>query len=290
MTIPYTHKVGQIESPSLLRFEINEDPNKHIVLQNIIPLKESSFFNLMARGVSLSRKRKTFMFIHGYNVSFADAAKRTAQMKHDLKFDGEAVLYSWPSQAATSAYTIDENNIRWSTSNIKNFLEDYITKSKAEEIYLIAHSMGNRGLTDALVDLIKEKSHLASKIKEIILAAPDIDAAIFKRDIAPQMVSSIKKPITLYVSADDVALEASKALHGRARAGDAEYGVMLVDGVETIDATGVDTSFLSHSYFAETKSILDDLITVIGSGLRAQLRSKLIKVTTADGVYWKIKN
>ncbi|SCX99412.1 Esterase/lipase superfamily enzyme [Nonlabens sp. Hel1_33_55] len=290
VTIPAIHQIGQIESPSLFRFELSEDPEKHIVLQNIIPLSEGSFFNLMANGVSLSRKRKTFMFIHGYNVSFADAAKRTAQMKYDLKFDGEAVLYSWPSQAATSAYTIDENNIRWSTENIKNFLDDYITRSKAEEIYLIAHSMGNRGLTDALIDLIKEKPYLASKIKEIILAAPDIDAAIFKRDIAPQMVASIKKPITLYVSADDVALEASKTLHGRARAGDAEYGVMLVPGVETIDASGVDASFLSHSYFAETKSILDDLITVIGSGLRAKGRPKLLKISTSEGVYWKFKN
>ncbi len=288
ITIPVLHEVGQIESPAMWKFEFSEDPDKHIVLQKINSLTESAFFNKLSQRVALSRKRKTFMFIHGYNVSFADAAKRTAQIKYDLDFEGEAVLYSWPSQAATSAYTIDENNIRWATANIKNFLEDYITMSGAEEIYLVAHSMGNRGLTDALIDLANEKPELMSKITEIILAAPDIDAAVFRRDIAPQMVSKIKRPITLYVSADDVALEASKALHGRPRAGDAEYGIMLVDGVETIDATGVDSSFLSHSYFAETKSILDDLIDVLRSNIRATLRTALKKVTTAEGTYWKI--
>lgn len=288
ITIPVIHKVGQIESPTMWSFEFSEDPEKHIVLEKISSLNETLFFKKISERIALSPKRKTFMFIHGYNVSFADAAKRTAQIKYDLDFDGEAVLYSWPSQGATSAYTIDENNIRWATANIKNFLEDYITRSNAEEIYLIAHSMGNRGLTDALIDLANEKPQLMSKITEIILAAPDIDAAIFKRDIAPQMVSKIKKPITLYISADDVALEASKTLHGRPRAGDAEYGIMLVAGVETIDATGVDSSFLSHSYFAETKSILDDLINVLKSNLRANKRAALKKVTTPEGSYWKI--
>jgi esterase/lipase superfamily enzyme len=289
VSIPATHEVGQIESPSMWRFEMSEDPNKHVVLHYNRRLPKGVFFNLLSNKIAKSDRKKTFMFIHGYNVSFCDAAKRTAQIKYDLKFDGEAVLYSWPSQASTSSYTIDENNIEWAVENIKNFLVDYLTKTPAEEVYLIAHSMGNRGLTKALLDLGKTRPELTEKIHEIILAAPDIDAALFKRTIAPQMVELIKKPITLYVSADDKALEASKAIHGRPRAGDAEYGIVTVDGMETVDATGIDASFLSHSYFAETNSIIQDMINLITAGKRAAKRAELKKVTTADGTYWKIE-
>ena len=33
VSIPHDHKIGEIESPSIWRFEFTEDPNKHIVLQ-----------------------------------------------------------------------------------------------------------------------------------------------------------------------------------------------------------------------------------------------------------------
>jgi esterase/lipase superfamily enzyme len=88
------HKAGQIESPSMWSSEFSEDPEKHIVLEKIRSLNKNVFFDKLSNRIGQTAKRKTFMFIHGYNVSFADAAKRTAQIKYDLDFDGEAVLYS----------------------------------------------------------------------------------------------------------------------------------------------------------------------------------------------------
>ena len=38
------------------------------------------------------------MFVHGFNVSFADAARRTAQIAYDLAFGGPGAL-SWPYSA-----------------------------------------------------------------------------------------------------------------------------------------------------------------------------------------------
>lgn len=288
VSIPNTHKIGEIESPTWWKFEFSEDPNKHMMLQNITLKKKEDYFRLLSEKIDMSSEKSSFLFVHGYNVSFASAAKRTAQITYDLHFDGEAVFYSWPSQASTTAYTVDESNIEWSQYNMKTFLEDYLTKTTAENVYLVAHSMGNRGLTRALVDLMQEKPELNKKIKEVILAAPDIDADLFKRDIAPKMVKSIKKPITLYVSADDVALKASHQVHGNPRAGDAGAGIVVVDGVETIDASGIDTSFLSHSYFAETHSIIEDILDMIKSGRRAASRQTLELIKIASNVYWKV--
>ena len=289
VSIPHDHRIGEIESPAIWKFEFSEDPKKHMMLQEISLLEKDAFFDQLSKAIQKSEKKSTFLFVHGYNTSFSEAAKRTAQISYDLKFDGKAVFYSWPSQASTFRYGKDEENIAWSQSNIQRFLEDYLFKSKAEDIYLVAHSMGNRGLTRAIVEVMKDNPELKSKIKEIIHAAPDIDADIFKNDIAPQMVSETKKPITLYVSADDLALKASKLLHGNPRAGDAGENMVIVEGIETIDATGIDTSFLSHSYFADNNSIISDIFDIIKSGQRALERKRLSLIKLNDNnIYWKV--
>lgn len=288
VSIPYTHKLGEIERPSYWRLEFSEDPTKHVMLQSVKIQDKETYFKQMAERIAKNGK-STFLFVHGYNVTFADAARRAAQITFDLRFGGEPVFYSWPSQGATTKYTVDEANIEWAKHNMKNFLRDYLTKSKADDIYLVAHSMGNRGLTKALIDLMNEHPELKDKITEVILAAPDIDADVFRRDIAPKMVQKIAKPITLYVSSDDLALIASRKVHGNPRAGDAGKGVVIVEGVETIDASGVDTSFLSHSYFATTKTIIEDILDLIKSGKRAPDRETLERVSRENVTYWKVK-
>lgn len=290
VSIPHDHRIGELESPSIWKFEFTEDPSKHIMLHSIKLLNKDKFFSKLSEEIKLTSKRRTFLFIHGYNTSFAEAAKRTAQISYDLKFDGKPVFYSWPSQASTFRYGKDEKNIAWSRRNIITFLNDYLTKCEAEEIYLIAHSMGNRGLTTALIEVLKDKPELKSKIKEIILAAPDIDAKVFKNEIAPQMVSLSEKPITLYVSEDDLALKASAMLHGNPRAGDAGEEIVIINGVETIDASGVDTSFLKHSYFADTNSIISDIFDIIESGKRALNRTRLSHIELENQMYWKVKH
>ncbi|MFD0797185.1 alpha/beta hydrolase [Maribacter chungangensis] len=289
VSIPHDHRIGELETPSIWRFEFTEDPSKHIMLHNIKLLNKEKFFSKLSKDIQSSKKKRTFLFIHGFNTSFSEAAKRTAQISYDLKFDGKPVFYSWPSQASTFRYGKDEENIAWSRRNIKTFLNDYLSDSGAEEIYLVAHSMGNRGLTRAMIDVLNDKPELKSKIKEIILAAPDIDAKVFKNEIAPQMVSLSANPITLYVSEDDLALKASEMLHGNPRAGDAGEGIVILNGVETIDASGVDTSFLRHSYFADTNSIISDIFDIIESGKRALKRTRLSNVELENQIYWKVK-
>lgn len=292
ISIPKIHKVGEIESPSYWKLEFSEDPKKHIVVHSINMLNKYNFFTKLSDRIDQSPKKRTFLFIHGFNVSFIDAAKRTAQMTYDLKFDGAPVFYSWPSQASVSAYTMDEATIEWSEKKIEAFLKDYLSKTNAEEIYLIAHSMGNRALTKAIISVISDNPDLNTKIKEIILAAPDIDAGVFKRDIAPEMVKTINKPITLYVSSKDLALKASEQVHGATRAGDSKNSILVVDGIETIDASSVDTSMfgMGHSYISDSPSIIDDLLNLIKTSNRANVRDQLIKMEKDERVFWEISN
>ncbi|MFT5453425.1 MAG: esterase/lipase superfamily enzyme [Enterobacterales bacterium] len=290
VSIPKGHKTGELEAPSLLRFEFSEDPALHVVLLDVQQKDADSYFEELSEVINASDGKQAFIFIHGYNVSFEAAARRTAQMAYDLQFNGAPIFYSWPSAGTLAGYPQDEGNIEWTVPNLRNFLKDVIEKTQAESIHLVAHSMGNRALTRVLTEASEYlNSNQLSVIKNIILTAPDVDAEIFKRDIVPK-INAYNSDITLYVSSKDKALEASKKIKGYNRAGDAEDGIVLIEGVETIDASDVSTGFLAHSYFSEEESVLDDIRQLMTEGLTARSRSGLEKVVDkSSGMpYWRI--
>jgi esterase/lipase superfamily enzyme len=148
--------------------------------------------------------------------------------------------------------------------------------------------MGSRAVTRAVASLLAEKPALRQQLKEVILMAPDIDAEVFKRDIAPALVAS-GPPITLYASSKDLALAASKQVRGYPRAGDSGAGLVVMKGIETVDATEADTSLIGHSYYAETRSVLSDIFYLMGEGRRPDQRFGLRAVDTEAGRYWVIR-
>lgn len=287
VSIPRQHTLGNIERPSVWKLEFSEDPRKHMVIVRRAAFDRDAFIAGVRETIRRGGSEASFVFVHGYNVSFDDAARRTAQITYDLNFPGAPVFYSWPSQATLEGYTIDESNVEWSQLNLKNFLLDYAQNSGAKDIYLIAHSMGNRALTRAVAALFTEHPEMRGRFREIILTAPDVDADVFKRELAPKLIAGCDK-ITLYVSDGDKALLASKKVHGYVRLGDAAEGIVVIPGVETVDASGLDTSFLEHSYFAETGSVLNDIRRLVREGLRAAQRG-LIPKEVEVGPYWSFE-
>ncbi|MCX5696571.1 MAG: alpha/beta hydrolase [Candidatus Omnitrophica bacterium] len=288
VNIPRDHRIGELETPSIWRLEFRQDPQKHVVLLNISIQDKDKYFSELRARIIRSSKKSAFIFIHGYNVTFENAARRTAQMSYDLGFDGAPVFYSWPSQGTVKGYPVDETNIEWTQTNLKRFLDDFVARTGAEQIYLIAHSMGNRALTRAFRDLIIDKPALRQRFRELILTAPDIDAEVFKKEIAPYIIGHQTR-VTLYASSEDKALQISKTFHGYPRAGDSGLGLVVVSGIETIDATDVDTSFWGHSYFAENRSVISDIFSLINDGKRANERFGLSPVDTPEGRYWMFK-
>lgn len=288
VSIPRDHRLGALETPSIWRLEWCNDPDRFVVLLSVDETDKTKFFEDVADRVRKSSRKSAFIFVHGYNVTFVDAARRTAQMTYDLGFDGAPVLYSWPSQASYASYKVDETNAEWSRLDLKNFLKDFAEQSDADNIYLVAHSMGTRVLTGALKELVLEDPRMREKFDEIILAAPDIDADTFKRDIAPKILAG-EGGTTLYASSGDYALMASKTFAGYQRAGDTEGGVTIAPGVDTIDASAIRTDFVGHSYYADSDSVLGDLRDLILHGKRPGKRSRLSPVKSDAGRYWTFK-
>ena len=288
VSIPRDHRMGDLEAPSIWKLDFRKDPAKHVVLLRLDAQPKELFFGELAARVRASASRNAFLFMHGYNVTFEDAARRTAQISYDLGFDGAPVLYSWPSQGSLVGYTVDEANIEWSQTNLKEFLVDFFARSEAQQLYLIAHSMGNRAMARAVAAFLAEHPGLKERLAEVILTAPDIDADVFRREIAPALAAS-GRPVTLYASSSDTALAASKKVHGSPRAGEAGAKLVVVKGIETIDATGMDTSLLGHSYFAETRSVLSDIFSLVRHGQRPDARFGLRAIDTPAGRHWAFK-
>lgn len=215
VTVPKDHRVGEVESPSFIRLEFSENPAKHVILANVEKQSATDFYRDVWTKVAASKGKSAFIFVHGYNVKFEDAARRTAQMSYDLKFDGAPVFFSWPSQGTYLGYTVDESNIEYARSDLKKFIIEFDRASSAEQIYLVAHSMGNRALTTAVADVYREAPDVNARIKEVILAAPDIDADVFKRDIAPALIGD-GQLVTLYASSEGLGAQGLEEVPGPA--------------------------------------------------------------------------
>lgn len=280
ISIPKLHKLGKLETPSILRLEFRPNPEKHIMLQKIENLEEDVFFKRVARFVAASAAKEAFIFIHGYKVSFEDAARRTGQIAFDLNFVGAPVLYSWPSYGKLADYTRDENNIIWSTPHFQRFLELMSQRSGAERIHIIAHSMGNRAVCDALKALSNDPS-TKLKFNHLLLAAADIDADTF-RELATSL-QRISGHITLYESSNDKALHASKEIHGNPRAGEP---LLLIPGIDTIDASAIDTDFLGHSYFSDNWPLLSDIHSILRKDEPPSMRFGLREMDCSEGKYY----
>jgi esterase/lipase superfamily enzyme len=284
VTIPDIHEEGDLEGPSLLRLEIKVDPEKHIVLRSVQPLAHEAFF-VNLEGELAEKGRNVLVFIHGYNVSFEDAARRTAQMAADLKFPGAAAFYSWPSQAHWYKYRLDEKNVELSIEPLKAFLLEVAVRSNATTINLVAHSMGNRALTGALKEIDASARGNDILFNQVVLAAPDIDADIFKQQIAPAIVTKAHR-ITLYASSKDLALYASRQFNsGDSRAGDVGDDLVVVPGIETIDASAGDCSLLGHCYYGDSVSVLRDIERLL-KDQPAQARPFLHPIPHNGMTYW----
>ena len=131
----------------------------------------------------------------------------------------------------------------------------------------------------------RELGEESALFNQIILAAPDIDAEIFCRDLAPALTSSSNR-VTLYASSNDQALVASKQVHGYARAGDSGAGLVVLPGIETIDVSRLDTSLLGHSYYGSSNPILLDIRQLIEFALPAAQRHWLLPKTHGELTYW----
>ncbi len=290
VTIPFEHEIGELERPLSPWFvEWFEDPEKHITLKEIKPLEEEAFLANMKASIGKDPEKSVLLFVHGFNVTFEEAAWRTGQLAYDLDFKGAVGFFSWPSNGSVLNYASDVEDINYAQADIKTFLKTVAEDTNAEKIHIIAHSMGSRGVVGALASLAGEMDAADyAKFDQIILTAPDIDAVVFVRDIAPKLLRKDKQA-TLYASSVDWPIEYSSGKNENQRLGQVVGGLpVLIDGFDSIDSTEVIKSFIGHSYLFDERELITDLQLLL-QGMPVDRRPGLKKVDEEDGVFYQFR-
>ena len=197
----------------------------------ILELEEDLFKKYARFQLEQSNRRSSFVFIHGFNVPFQNAAYNAAQLKTDLKFEGPVFFYSWPSNGNKTQYLSDQQDADVSAEHLAEFLK--IVKDAVgtdTEIHIIAHSMGNRVLGQALSTLRKDLKFQKPLFKTGVFASADLDENLFRSWIVgPQNSKPLFESSLIYVTDDDRALQVSKKILAlRCDDGDRKYRVGLV--------------------------------------------------------------
>ena len=226
---------------------------------------------LVHAGVEQSPKRQVLVFVHGFNNRFEDAVYRFAQIVHDSGTEAMPVLFTWPSKASMLAYGYDRESSTYSRNQLESVLKSLAADPQVGEVSILAHSMGNWLTLESLRQMAIRDGSIAPKIKNVILAAPDVDVDIARTQIADM---GPKKPsFALFVSRSDKALEVSKNIWGSdARLGDIDpmkepYKSMLErDKIAVYDLTALGTTGLNHSTFATSPEIVGLIGTRLAAG------------------------
>jgi esterase/lipase superfamily enzyme len=289
ISIPVHHRRGETERPpSILGIQLRpEDPARDVVYLSAKRLTQAAL--LAALRPKSADDKAVLLFIHGYNVTFDDAIRRTGQLAYDLRFPGQVMLFSWPSYGKVADYFLDHNNAEWASADLSRLLVDIERSGHVKRVVILAHSMGNQVVSLALQSAIEQAPKLRQMVSNVIMAAPDIDVDLFERSLAPAVLGAAQS-VTMYVSSRDKALEASAKFNGHLRAGDTRSGPLVILPMETIDASLVDTDFLGHSYFNTSANILDDLTTIVDMETPAASRPRLLReVNAQEQGYWRME-
>jgi esterase/lipase superfamily enzyme len=217
-------------------------------------------------------KGRALIFVHGFNNRFDDAVLRFAQIVHDSKAPAVPVLFTWPSRGSVFAYAYDRESANYSRDALASVLEALSDSPNVTEIGILAHSMGNWLTLEALRTMSLKKGRVHPKIRDVMLAAPDVDVDVFRTQLA--VLGKPAPRMTLFVSQDDQALRFSRRLWGNLpRLGSIDpeaepyRAELAAAGITVVDLTALKTGdSLAHGKFAESPDVVRFIGTRLASG------------------------
>jgi esterase/lipase superfamily enzyme len=260
-------------------------PDERIELADIREMDPGSFFSRVSE-FARRDNGSIVVYVHGYNIDFEKSCRRSAIFQRALGLDERLVLFSWPSDGNMLKYTWDESDLLWSVPHMAEFLREMLRRTGKGRIDIVAHSLGARGMVQALVRLASRQEDVPL-FNELILIAPDIDTEIFRQEL-PLFRDAVKR-LTLYVSENDRALKLSHEVHGYPRLGEAGEYLTVLPEVETIDISGISLRRMSgHLYHLFNPEVISDLTRLLHTGEPADQRPSLKSAGKNGRTYWRL--
>jgi esterase/lipase superfamily enzyme len=227
------------------------------------------------------------LFVHGYNNSWDDAARRYLKICQSLfspaKGLGICVLFTWPSDGLATDYLPDRADAEKSAPELADVLSDLFdrlldrqaaaakdsNKACKAKTSMIAHSMGNYVLQKAMQFAWTRKSQplLVSLINQLIMVAADVDNDLFQggetvSKTDGDAIANLTYRITALYSGRDSTLGLSAGLKhfGKRRLGRSglDGTVTPPDNVWGVDCSSMfkpDQTGIHSAYFEEPRTI-----------------------------------
>ncbi len=275
VTVPAKHATGRIEKQSWWNCLSDPGNTEKYFTCAVIKLAKPDFLSNLEKACQSAESRQILILLHGFNVSFEEAAMRAAQFTEDTQFPGLILLYSWPSQGCWYGYNADEARAAASGERMAECLNDLVG-GPWTQLSLLAHSMGNRVMLSALADNDRPKLPFG----QLVMAAADVYVEEFKPKFDKLQQHGLL-PCTSYSSRKDLALKLSSLVHSGPRIGLIDDFHFEGGDNESIDATAVDRGLLAHGYWSGDRALITDIRTLILDGSRAKKRG-----LKQSGMYW----
>ncbi len=284
VSVPPDHKAGIIETPTFGAPQEGRD----FVLTSHRALDQEAFGNQIAASISgrIGSNRDILLYVHGFNTTLQDARFRLAQIVADARFGGVPVLFTWPAENGLFSYVSAKERATASRDALEHLVWDLAQEPGVGRVHVLAHSMGAWLAMEALREnAIAGHADLGGKLGNIMLAAPDIDLAVFKEQMTRIGEAA---HVSIFVSAGDRALSLSSRLTGdgpRVGALDPhnprDHAQLVRLGVKVYDLSAFGDGLIGHDAFADSPQV----IRTIGAHLAAPRKedAKAVAVTDADG-------
>jgi esterase/lipase superfamily enzyme len=258
------------------------------------------------RRLALTPRKEVFIFVHGYNNTFDDAAYVAAEFWHFLGREGVPLLYTWPAgYPGLFGYTYDRESSEYTVFHMKQILRIVSAMPEVKGIQLVAHSRG----TDVATAAVRELFIFARgagihplqryKIRNLVLAAPDLDFGVVRQRLAAEQLSYGFDNLTIYYSPIDGALGFAQTLFSspRGRLGKLDEAHLtarewdnidqLERGIALIRFEGGTSDQYGHSYFRTNPSVSSDIILLLRYGLPPGSPERPLE-KLAPGGFWTI--
>jgi len=266
------------------------------------------FRHTLTEQLALTPRKEVFIYVHGYNNSFKDAALVSAELWHFLGRIGVPMIYTWPAgYPGLFGYTYDRESSEFTIYHLRETLSFLASFPEVEKIHLIAHSRGTGVAIAAVRELtisaratgIDPKAKF--KIHNLVLVAPDLDVQVAVQRIAGDKLDYSVNRFTIYTSSADAAIGVAEWLFSspRGRVGTIgmedmsevlkaalEFSPKSVKHINYSPAPNSLTGSYGHSYFRTAPTVSSDLVLMLRDDLDAGTPGRPLKPMGLG--FWRI--
>ncbi len=274
ITIPPERELGELNWPPRNR---KPDAKRDFLTLDERRFGSAADFRTALKSAMGSRRQvDAVIYVHGFNTTMAEGVYRVAQMHHDLEVPGVAVHYAWPSRGSALGYLHDRESVLFARSGFQQLLDE-VAASGANEIVIVAHSMGAFLTMETLRQMaLGDGSRALDRVAGVVLISPDLDLDVFRSQARD--IGELPQPFFVFGSTRDRVLGLSARISGSGeRLGNLDDVSRIADlKVTYLDTAAYDVG-AGHLNLGENPALLKLFggILSIDAAFRADARSRI---------------